>query len=222
MADSDGDYVEDVSDEDEIHPVPLAKEVASNYGTRSKGAASQNNEPKKNPQERKQQRRRAAWEDIQRSWEDVIRDEKEGKKAFTFEQLVEEEKRRRLLRDTTPLQRGIIRHLMLVLDLSSAMTEKDLLPTRYHLTLHYTIEFVLKYFEENPISQLGIIGMRDGVAVRISDMSGNPAEHIERLRVWLEKQEPSGVPSLQNALEMCRGALLYVSTLLVSVRVRAN
>jgi transcription initiation factor TFIIH subunit 2 len=66
---------------------------------------------------------------------------------------------------------------------------------------------VKEYFEQNPISQLGIVGMRDGVAVRISDLGGNPAEHIERLRA-VEGQDPQGNPSLQNALEMCRGALL--------------
>jgi transcription initiation factor TFIIH subunit 2 len=119
----------------------------------------------------------------------------------------EAERRRRLLRDTTPLQRGIIRHLVLVLDMSFAMAEKDLLPTRHRLTLSYAAAFVREYFEQNPISQLGIVGMRDGVAVRISDMGGNPAEHLERLRD-LEGQDPQGNPSLQNALEMCRGALL--------------
>ena len=114
----------------------------------------------------------------------------------------------RLLRDTTPLQRGIIRHLILILDLSFAMVEKDLRPTRYLLTLRYAGEFVTEYFEQNPISQLGIIGMRDGIAVRISDMSGNPSEHIEKLK-GLRTQEPQGNPSLQNALEMARAALFH-------------
>ena len=50
--------------------------------------------------------------------------------------------------------------------------------------------------------------MRDGIAVRVSDMSGNPSEHIERLRA-LEKTEPKGNPSLQNALEMSRAALFH-------------
>lgn len=114
----------------------------------------------------------------------------------------------RLLRDTTPLQRGIIRHLMLILDFSFAMVEKDLRPTRYLLTLRYAVEFVSEYFEQNPISQLGIIGMRDGLAVRVSDMSGNPSDHIERLRA-MEKKEAQGNPSLQNALEMSRAALFH-------------
>lgn len=114
----------------------------------------------------------------------------------------------RLLRDTTPLQRGIIRHLILILDLSFAMVEKDLRPTRYLLTIRYASEFVTEYFEQNPISQLGIIGMRDGIAVRISDMSGNPTEHIEKLKA-LRTQEAQGNPSLQNALEMSRAALFH-------------
>lgn len=119
----------------------------------------------------------------------------------------------RMLKDTTPLQRGIIRHLMIVIDLSIAMAEKDLRPTRYLLTLRYAIEFVTEFFEQNPISQLGIIGMRDGLAIRVSDMSGNPNDHIAKLQ-GLRTQDPKGDASLQNALEMGRGALLSVTSLL--------
>jgi transcription initiation factor TFIIH subunit 2 len=50
--------------------------------------------------------------------------------------------------------------------------------------------------------------MRDGIAIRVSDMSGNPSEHIDRLKA-LEKKEPQGNPSLQNALEMSRAALFH-------------
>ena len=88
------------------------------------------------------------------------------------------------------------------------MVEKDLRPTRYLLTIRYASEFVTEYFEQNPISQLGIIGMRDGIAIRISDMSGNPTEHIEKLKA-LRESEPQGNPSLQNALEMARAALFH-------------
>lgn len=114
----------------------------------------------------------------------------------------------RLLKDTTPLQRGIIRHTLLILDLSSAMMEKDLRPTRHLLTINYTIAFVREFFEQNPISQLGILGMRDGVAVRVSDMSGNPNDHINATKA-LRNTEPKGNPSLQNALEMARAALYH-------------
>jgi transcription initiation factor TFIIH subunit 2 len=203
MADSDGEYVEDMSD-DEFGGGRGTGTTDSNYGTRSKGGR----DAKGKGDARKAKGgggRKAAWEDIQRSWEDV------GEAAdgtLAFKESLEAVKRRRLLRDTTPIQRGIIRHLMLVLDMSSAMAEKDLLPNRYLLTLNYSVDFVREFFEQNPISQLGIVGMRDGIAVRISDMGGNPTEHIENLRRWAEKEEPQGNPSLMNALEMCRGVLL--------------
>lgn len=112
----------------------------------------------------------------------------------------------RLLKDTTPVQRGIFRHLIVVLDLSSAMTEKDLRPTRHLLTIRYAKEFVVEFFEQNPISQLGFIGMRDGVATRISDLSGNPLDHIAALET-LPEQDPKGFLSIQNALNMAHGAL---------------
>lgn len=115
----------------------------------------------------------------------------------------------RLLKDTTPLQRGIIRHLILILDLSQSMTEKDLRPTRYLLTLRYAQEFVREFFEQNPISQLGVLGLRDGLAFRVSDVSGNATDHLTAIQS-LRSQDPKGLPSLQNGLEMARGALLYV------------
>lgn len=88
------------------------------------------------------------------------------------------------------------------------MVEKDLRPTRYLLTLRYATLFITEYFEQNPISQLGIVGMRDGLAVRISDLSGNPVEHMAALQN-LRTSEAQGSPSLQNALEMSRAALFH-------------
>ncbi|KAK5629477.1 hypothetical protein RRF57_005192 [Xylaria bambusicola] len=199
MADSDGDYHADDASEDEFgdHQVSSRSTLASRLDSRT-------DKPKKGGRKAG----RAAWEDLQRSW-DVVVEGEDGTLAGTIEGLAEAQKRARLLKDTTPLQRGIIRHLVLVLDMSFAMLEKDLLPTRHQLSMAYASEFVREYFEQNPISQLAVIGMRDGIAVRISDMSGNPGDHLEKLQSWV-KQDPQGNPSLQNALEMCRGALLYV------------
>ena len=192
MADSDGEYVaDDMSDDDLMdHTV-------------TDGDPS---DPRKKSSRKKKGEAAQAWEVSKRTWETNLPEEdQDGVLNLTA---LEAEKRKRLLRDTTPLQRGIIRHVVLVLDMSFAMAEKDLLPTRYRLMLSYAAAFVREFFEQNPISQLGIIGMKDGVAVRISDVGGNPAEHLEKLKE-IEGQDPQGNPSLQNALEMCRGALLY-------------
>lgn len=90
------------------------------------------------------------------------------------------------------------------------MAEKDLRPTRYLLMIRYAQEFVKEFFEQNPIAQLGVLGLRDGLAIRISDMSGNPTEHISAIQA-LRDDDPKGLPSMQNGLEMARGALLYVT-----------
>lgn len=84
--------------------------------------------------------------------------------------------------------------------------EKDLRPTRYLLTINYTVMFIREYFEQNPISQLGILGLREGIAIPVSPMSGNPTDHINAVRN-LRATEPKGNPSLQNGLNMARAAL---------------
>lgn len=198
MADSDGEFVADgMSDDDLMDHTVTNENVREDAG----GRGSKPGQPRR----RRKGEAAQAWEKSKRSWETNLPEEdQDGVLNLTA---LEAEKRKRLLRDTTPLQRGIIRHMILVVDMSFAMVEKDLLPTRYRLTINYAVAFVREYFEQNPISQLGIIGMRDGVAVRVSDLSGNPSEHIDKLR-GLENQDPQGNPSLQNALEMCRGALL--------------
>ena len=209
MADSDGEFVaDDMSDDDLMeHNIDDDDDgdddhvTTANASTRASGSRS-----KKSRSRRKKDRNTAqAWEQSKRTWETNLPEEdQDGVLNITA---LEADKRRRLMRDTTPLQRGIIRHLILVIDMSFAMTEKDMMPTRYRLTLSFAAAFIREFFEQNPISQLGIVGMKDGVAVRISDLGGNPAEHLEKLRD-MENQDPQGNPSLQNALEMCRGALL--------------
>ncbi|GJN84967.1 hypothetical protein PLIIFM63780_008531 [Purpureocillium lilacinum] len=207
MADSDGEFVADGMSDDDLMEHNVSDDDIETTGRPSRGGGGGGGGGKSSRSRRKGDRGSArAWEKSKRSWETNLPEEDQnGVLNLTA---LEAEKRKRLLRDTTPLQRGIIRHMILVLDMSFAMAEKDLLPTRYRLTLSYAAAFVKEFFEQNPISQLGIVGMRDGVAVRISDLGGNPAEHLEKLKE-IEGQDPQGNPSLQNALEMCRGALFH-------------
>ena len=57
--------------------------------------------------------------------------------------------------------------------------------------------------------------MHDGVCIRISDLSGNPNDHITAIKALRDPpslnerpKEPKGSPSLQNALDLSR-AILY-------------
>ncbi|EMR09740.1 hypothetical protein PNEG_01925 [Pneumocystis murina B123] len=148
-----------------------------------------------------------SWEKTyHRSW-DVVQEDQQGSLTTTLIQMTQEGKRKRILRDTVPLQRGIIRYLVLVLDLSSAMAKRDMIPTRYLVEIDHASAFVLEYFEQNPLAQLSILGMREGRAVLISYQGGSPHEHLIALK-RLKQMDPSGDVSLQNALEMSR-TLLY-------------
>ncbi|RDA91462.1 hypothetical protein CP533_2506 [Ophiocordyceps camponoti-saundersi (nom. inval.)] len=222
MADSDGEYIVDGQSDDDLldHTVSDDDYKEAGGGSRSRNNATTT---AKNQQQRRRRRKgddgggggkrgggggagQKAWEQSKRTWETNLPEE-DGDAILQLT-AVEAEKRRRLLADTRPVQRGTIRNLVLVLDMSWAMAEKDMLPTRYQLMLSYASVFVRDLLEQNPMSQLAMVGMRDGIAVRISHLGGNPAEHLEKL-ASLEGQQPQGSPSLQNALEMCRGLLYH-------------
>lgn len=150
-----------------------------------------------------------SWEEeYTRSW-DALTEDVHGSLEGAVAAFLTSNKRRRIQRDTAAIQRGIIRHLFLVIDLSEAMNDKDMRPSRLEITLKYAQEFVGEFFDQNPISQLGIIVTRDGMAERISQLGGNPVEHLKALQNK-RKLLASGEPSLQNALNMARSGLAYV------------
>ncbi|KAL4402186.1 transcription factor TFIIH holo complex protein [Malassezia pachydermatis] len=150
-----------------------------------------------------------SWEAAyQRSWDHVQEDES-GNLESAVRQMLEIHKRKRSMRDSNPVQRGIIRHFVLVLDLSEDMMDRDLRPTRFDLTLQLARQFVSDYFDQNPIGQLAIVCTRNGLGERLSLMGGNTFDHSAML-ANKRKLEPRGVPSIQNALEMARSCLTHL------------
>ncbi|KAJ4289715.1 hypothetical protein N0V90_011045 [Kalmusia sp. IMI 367209] len=212
MADSDFSYDGQSGSDDEY------------VGSKS-GSSSQAPGPAKRKAQAKAPERKAqAW---QRRGSTPSEEDEEYRPAFeeiedeeiqerSIQQIEEERKRKRLRKDTKPFQRGIIRHVVLVLDLSETMLEKDMRPTRFHAVIKYAQEYVREFFEQNPISQMSVLGMHDGLCIRVSELSGNPAEHIaaiQALRTPRNPQdfskEPKGSPSLQNSLELARATLYH-------------
>lgn len=212
MADSDGEYNPNASDDD-----MQLDGVADGYNTRRNrrdGGRGGGGE-----------RARQAWESrIQdRVGAGILREGADGTIAGSLEMELQGRKRKRLRQDTQPFQRGIIRHLLLVLDLSESMLEKDFRPSRFHAVLMYAQQYVREFFEQNPISQLSVLAMHDGLCVRLSELSGNPNDHISMLQELRARRtearqggekldalkEPRGSPSLQNALDMARAGLFH-------------
>ncbi|CAN9337753.1 unnamed protein product [Alternaria alternata] len=205
MADSDYDF-DDESSADEY--------VGAKSGTSSTRAqSSAPGKRRKVEAPVKEPPKRQAWEtEYSRTVQKTIEPADDGTLGQSVQEREEERKRKRLRKDTKPFQRGIIRHVVLVLDLSEAMMEKDMRPNRFITMINYTQDYIREFFEQNPISQMSVLGMHDGICIRVSELSGNPAEHvaaIQGLRSKDDGKEPKGAPSLQNALELARATLYH-------------
>ncbi len=112
------------------------------------------------------------------------------------------------------------------------MLDRDMRPTRFDLTLQYAREFIVEWFDQNPLGQMGVVGMRAGLGDRIGEMTGmyplfsllrvpvksvegNPQDVLKAISER-HKLEPTGDPSLQNAIEMARNSMRSVNTLVFS------
>lgn len=94
MADSDGEYVGDLSDDDLPTSAPSG---TGRHATRSSGPVKGPEAAPGGKKDGKQGRRRAAWEDIQRSWDTVV-EGADGSLSSTVEGLLEAGKRQRYAR----------------------------------------------------------------------------------------------------------------------------
>jgi transcription initiation factor TFIIH subunit 2 len=208
MADSEYESEGGEGSEDE-YVGPRASSSKRATGSRAQGTSKRHPKDDQPPPPK-----RHAWEtEYSRTVEKTIVPVDDGSMAQSVQEREEERKRKRLRKDTKPFQRGIIRHVVLVLDLSEAMLEKDMRPNRYITMINYAQDYVREFFEQNPISQMSVLGMHDGVCIRVSELSGNPAEHVAAIQGLRSKdedgKEPKGAPSLQNALELARATLYH-------------
>jgi len=104
----------------------------------------------------------------------------------------------RLLAPAAAIRRTIIRHLVLLLDLSAAMMDRDLRPTRFDLMLQYAKEFVLEWFDQNPLGQIGVVGMRAGIGERIGEMSGRLFCRLGHQAEIHSTRQPAGCPQVSQ------------------------
>ncbi|KAH8716920.1 hypothetical protein GQ44DRAFT_688360 [Phaeosphaeriaceae sp. PMI808] len=173
MADSDYEFEgEDGSDEEYVS----SKAGPSNAGssTRAQGTSKRRTKDDQPPP------KRHAWEtEYSRTVEKTIATVDDASLEQSVQEREEERKRKRLRKDTKPFQRGIIRHVVLVLDLSEAMLEKDMRPNRYITMINYTQDYVREFFEQNPISQMSVLGMHDGLAECTGIGQGNAIPYTQ-------------------------------------------
>lgn len=64
--------------------------------------------------------------------------------------------------------------------------------------------FIREFFDQNPLSQIGLVILKDGVAHSLTDLGGSPEAHIKAL---MGKLGCSGDSSLQNGLDLVHDLL---------------
>lgn len=89
------------------------------------------------------------------------------------------------------------------------MAELDLKPTRIEFSLKLLSVFVSEFFDQNPLSQIGVIITRDGLAEKILELTGN-AMDLRTVLAEKDLRDTGGEPSLQNALELALNSLAHV------------
>lgn len=52
------------------------------------------------------------------------------------------------------------------------MLDKDMRPTRFDLCLQYAREFIVEWFDQNPLGQIAVVGMRSGLGEKLGEMTG--------------------------------------------------
>lgn len=67
--------------------------------------------------------------------------------------------------------------------------------------------FIREFFDQNPLSQLGLVSVKDGVAQCLTELGGSPESHVKALMC---KLECSGDSSLQNALDVVHDYLKQI------------
>lgn len=101
-------------------------------------------------------------------------------------------------RRTENLQRGIVRRILIVLDMSSAVEERDMLPSRKYYIKRSVVKFFKSFTESNPLSTVGMAVVSGESAYLVSSIIGE-AEEID---MHMRQTEGAGNFSLGAAFDI--------------------
>ncbi|XP_043967583.1 general transcription factor IIH subunit 2 isoform X1 [Gambusia affinis] len=149
------------------------------------------------------------WEGgYERTWE-VLKEDESGSLKATVEEILYQSKRKRVTQSHAQVRLGMMRHLYVVIDCSRSMEDQDLKPNRLTSTLKLMEGFIDEYFDQNPISQVGIITTKNKRAEKLTELAGNPKKHIAALKKAVDSS-CVGEPSLYNSLSLAIQTLKHM------------
>jgi len=120
---------------------------------------------------------------------------------------MKKKKREQLSSQVSNVRKGMCRFVVLGIDMSRSVDQKDFQPSRLDHIKAAVEKFILDFFDQNPLSQLSLVFGKNAVAEVVSEMSGHARKHLE---IFLKKSdESSGEFSLQNILKLSHEALKF-------------
>ncbi|XP_015042798.1 general transcription factor IIH subunit 2 [Drosophila pseudoobscura] len=149
------------------------------------------------------------WETgYEKTWE-AIKDDEDGLLDGAIADIIQKAKRQRQAQKTKQNRLGMMRHLFIILDCSESMSVPDLKPTRLRCTIKLLDQFIEEFFDQNPISQMGIIALKAKRAEKITELTGTSRVHLKALE-GLANVPLTSEPSLQNGLDLALKTLKVV------------
>ncbi|ESN96704.1 hypothetical protein HELRODRAFT_185095 [Helobdella robusta] len=150
-----------------------------------------------------------AWEaEYEKTWE-VLQEDEAGSLQSAVADIIQKAKRRQMMSRVGNVKIGMMRHLLIVIDMTMAMLDQDLKPNRLFSTLKLLESFIEEFFDQNPISQVGLLAMKKRRCERIHNLTGNSKKLLSCLNS-LRKVNCEGEASLYNALDQALKVLKYL------------
>lgn len=155
--------------------------------------------------------RRSFWHLLQSLYvhREAIKEDDDGLLDGAIADIIQKAKRKRQAQKKGHSRLGMMRHLFIVIDCSEAMSMPDLKPTRLLCTVKLLEIFIDEFFDQNPISQIGIIVMKGKRAEKLSELTGSSRKHIKAIQM-LHKIPLTGEPSIQNGLDLALQTLKMI------------
>jgi transcription initiation factor TFIIH subunit 2 len=153
--------------------------------------------------EEKKEKELYSWEkEYERSW-DLLTEDERGLRSL----LAERKRKKKREEQLAAVRRGLTRHVFLIIDFSKSLFLTDWKPSRHIHTQKAVESFILNYFDQNPLSQMGIIISRNSVAEKLTELSANASKHLTAIQQAFTNTTAEGEFSMQNSLEVARSSL---------------
>ncbi|KAI9223775.1 Ssl1-like-domain-containing protein [Blastocladiella britannica] len=165
-----------------------------------------------------------AWESsYKRTWDDVTASSEPL--DAQIRRLTTDRRRARYAKaaGTMPVHRGLVRHTVVVLDLSQASRDADLPPTRAHAAANALGKYAREYFDQNPLAQMALVATHNERAARVVGLSSAPAAHAAALTEYMtalgkrlaeaaKNATDLGLANASNASALAPGAVAAAAT----------